>query len=148
MVTIPQIHDLALDGLLEWRCRSCPVAAVGAAGTSLPVRGALLHARQSSSCVVLQVLALFWFHPPAASPCTQAAKLAYEIYHAFFSSTDTVREVVQRLKLMSQKLHELTAATPNSLVTPTVMENSLAPSFNFGPPERQLSVGEAKAMTS
>jgi hypothetical protein len=54
--------------------------------------------------------------------------------------------VVQRLKIVSQKLHDLTAATPNALVTPTVTESSKAPSFNFAAPERQLSAGTQQAL--
>lgn len=75
----------------------------------------------------------------------KAAKIAHDVHQRFFASSQTTREVVQRLKQMGEELRELTSATPNALVTPTVVEGSGPAGFNFTL-DRQLSTGTQQAL--
>lgn len=71
--------------------------------------------------------------------------MAHNIYHRFFATSSSTRDVVQRLKDLGEELRQLTIATPNALVTPTVGDHNDVLPFNFSL-ERQRSSGTQLAL--
>lgn len=108
-----------------------------------------MPSRRFEPCVTVARFLFSSFSLPGnGAPCSsvfQAASIAHDTYHRFFASSRTTRDVVFKLKQLGEDLRQLTTATPNALVTPTVADhNDLLP-FNFSL-DRQVSSGTQQAL--